>query len=183
MEYFDVIDDNGLKTGKTVDRETAHRCGIRHLTAHVWVVRYISGKPQILLQKRCMTKDSFPGCLDTSSAGHIPAGDSPRHSAVRELKEELGIEADEKDLEYIGSFENRYSMEFHGKPFNDNELSWVYLLHKDIQTDHLKLQKEEVESVEWQDYETVYQACCSHDPRYCVPLRGLKVIGKRLGFE
>ena len=94
MEIFDVVDEEGRPTGETVSRQEAHEKGIRHRTAHIWVIRREPGKGgiQILLQKRAMDKDSFPGQYDTSSAGHIHAGDEPRISAVRELQEELGIE-------------------------------------------------------------------------------------------
>ena len=40
-----------------------------------------------------MEKESFPGLYDTSSAGHIRAGDEPLPSALRELREELHIAA------------------------------------------------------------------------------------------
>lgn len=92
MEYFDIVDMNGVPTGKTVERKTAHRKGIMHRTSHVWLIRMKDSRPQILLQKRCAIKDSFPGCYDISSAGHIPAGCDFKESAVRELKEELGID-------------------------------------------------------------------------------------------
>ena len=39
MEYLDIVDENGNSTGETVSREIAHRDGIRHRTAHVWIVR------------------------------------------------------------------------------------------------------------------------------------------------
>ena len=68
MEYFDIVDENGIPTGETVEREKAHESGIRHRTAHVWIVRKVKGRTQILLQKRCKSKDSFPGCYDISSA-------------------------------------------------------------------------------------------------------------------
>ena len=74
MEYFDVVDEAGQPTGKTVSRENAHTYGILHRTAHVWIVRQADARLQVLLQKRSMEKDSFPGLYDTSSAGHIPAG-------------------------------------------------------------------------------------------------------------
>ena len=92
MEYLDIVDESGQPIGKTVSRDQAHRDGIRHRTAHVWVIRRDGSRFDILLQKRCRNKDSFPGMYDTSSAGHIPAGDEPLVSAIRELKEELGIE-------------------------------------------------------------------------------------------
>ena len=35
MELFDICDENGIPTGKTVERSRAHREGIRHRTAHI----------------------------------------------------------------------------------------------------------------------------------------------------
>ena len=103
-EYFDIVDDNGMPTGEIISRNTAHKDGIQHRTAHVWIIKEKPGGYDILLQKRSMNKDSFPGQYDTSSAGHIPAGDEPSESALRELKEELGIDAEPEDLHYAGSF-------------------------------------------------------------------------------
>ena len=90
MEIFDVIDKDGNPTGETVTRERAHAEGIPHRTAHIWILRKKEGRIQVLLQKRSKNKDSFPGMFDTSSAGHIQAGDEPLESALRELEEELG---------------------------------------------------------------------------------------------
>ena len=61
MEYLDIVDRDGNPTGETVSRETAHRDGIRHRTAHVWIVRRTGNGWEILLQKRSMEKESFPG--------------------------------------------------------------------------------------------------------------------------
>ena len=92
-EIFDIIDTQGNPTGETVTREKAHAEGIPHRTAHIWIIREKYGRTEVLLQKRSMNKDSFPGKFDTSSAGHIQAGDEPLESALRELGEELGIQA------------------------------------------------------------------------------------------
>ena len=102
MEILDIVDDNGIPTGKTVERKTAHREGIQHRTAHLWIARKKCGNIELLLQKRCMEKDSFPGCYDISSAGHIPAGMDYVPSALRELREELGVTAKEEDLIFCG---------------------------------------------------------------------------------
>ena len=101
-EILDIIDKNGNLTGETVDREYAHLNGIWHRTSHLWLVRKPNDTVQILLQKRSEDKSSFPGCYDISSAGHIPAGVDFRESAIRELKEELGIDASESDLIFCG---------------------------------------------------------------------------------
>ena len=92
-EYLDIVDENGQPTGEIIERSAAHREGIPHRTSHLWLVRELDNQIQILLQKRAMTK-SFPGCYDISSAGHIPAGQDYIPSAVRELKEELGLSVD-----------------------------------------------------------------------------------------
>ena len=93
MEYFDICDENGRPLGETVSRAEAHRRGIRHRTAHIWIIRLVQGRYEVLLQQRSLQKDSFPGLFDTSSAGHVPAGQEPLPSALRELKEELGLAA------------------------------------------------------------------------------------------
>ena len=71
MELFDIVDEKGIPTGETIERTQAHEKGVRHRTAHIWIVREQNGKAQLLLQKRSAEKDSFPGQFDTSSAGQI----------------------------------------------------------------------------------------------------------------
>lgn len=99
MELFDICDEQGNPTGDTVERSEAHAKGICHRTAHIWIAKQENGRYKVLLQKRSMDKDSFPGRYDTSSAGHIQAGDEPMESALRELGEELGIKAEAADLD------------------------------------------------------------------------------------
>ena len=84
MEMLDIVDENGIPTGQTVERILAHTEGIRHRTSHVWIAREKDGGIQILLQKRSDSKDSYPGCYDISSAGHIPAGQDFIPSALRD---------------------------------------------------------------------------------------------------
>ena len=39
MELLDIVDENGIPTGKTIERKIAHSEGIRLRTAHVWIIR------------------------------------------------------------------------------------------------------------------------------------------------
>jgi isopentenyldiphosphate isomerase len=176
LEIFDVVDENGNPVGETVERGRAHAEGIRHRTAHIWIIREKDGRVQVLLQKRSAEKDSFPGRFDTSSAGHIQAGDEPRESALRELKEELGIEAEKQDLDFAGTFRIQYDLEFHGKPFRDNEVAFVYVYRKNVDETRLVLQTEELECTEWFDLKETYRACLARDQKFCVPIGGLKVL-------
>ena len=176
MELFDVIDSKGNPAGQIVSREKAHAEGIPHRTAHIWIIRKKEGKVQILLQKRSQNKDSFPGKFDTSSAGHIQVGDEPLESALRELKEELGIHAEPADLQFAGKFPISFAREFHGKIFRDEEIAFVYIYDHPVEINHLTLQKEEVEEVQWFDLEETYQQCSQHRDKFCVPLGGLQLV-------
>ena len=176
MEYLDIVDENGIPTGETIARSIAHRDGILHRTAHVWVVRPSDKGYDILLQKRSMEKESFPGLYDTSSAGHIPAGEEPVPSALRELQEELGIEASADQLQYAGTFRIRYEKEFHGHMFRDNEVTSVYVYDKSVNIQELTLQESEVSEVRWFDLDEVWNEIHRSRERFCVPTAGLNVL-------
>lgn len=153
MEILDIVDENGVPTGEMVERERAHRDGIRHRTSHVWLLRKREGRVQVLLQKRSEKKDSYPDCYDISSAGHIPAGVGFVPSALRELEEELGVTAAAEELIFCGQRNFTFQDEFHGKPFRDHQVSNVYVLWLDREEGQFLLQKEEVAEVRWYDYE------------------------------
>ncbi|MBQ9198024.1 MAG: NUDIX domain-containing protein [Clostridia bacterium] len=175
MEYFDIVDETGQPTGETVSRKEAHEKGILHRTAHVWIVKQTAGKTEILLQKRSEEKDSFPGMYDTSSAGHIPAGDEPLASALRELREELGVTAQADDLQYAGTFRIQYEKVFHDRLFRDNEVTRVYVYTKPAAA--FTLQESEVSEVRWFDLDEVWNEICAGDRhRFCVPKEGLSVL-------
>ena len=152
MEWLDIVDENGNPTGETTERAYAHRNGIRHRTAHVWLFRRHKRKTEILLQKRSDDKDSFPGCFDISSAGHIPAGVDYIPSAIRELKEELGVTVSEEQLQECGI--RRVSADdcFHGIPYHDRQVSKVYMIWYTEEMGSFKLQEEEVSEVCWMEF-------------------------------
>ena len=176
MEYFDVCDGQGAPTGEVVSREEAHRLGIRHRTAHVWVARRREGRWEVLLQKRSADKDSFPGKYDTSSAGHIRAGDEPLSSALRELEEELGIRARPEELQFAGTFDIRYEKAFRGRLFRDNELAHVFVYDRPVDAAALALQAEEVERVDWFDLETLWRDAPGRRDIFCVPMEGVAAL-------
>ena len=177
MEIFDVVDESGEPTGETVDRETAHLEGIRHRTSHLWLLRKKEGKTEILLQKRAMTK-SFPGCYDISSAGHIPAGDGFRESAVRELEEELGITAKETDLIYCGDKYIIWDDVFFGKPYHDRQYTRIFMLWTDADEEDFTLQKEEVDSVLWMDFENCIDGVKENTFSNCIDSEELMMVWK-----
>ena len=176
MELLDVVDENGLPTGAVVPREKAHTEGIRHRTSHVWLVRERNEKWEILLQKRCQTKDSWPGCYDISSAGHIPAGVDFIPSALRELREELGVDAVPEELILCGNRRAQADGVFHGHPFHDREYARVFALWRDQDEGDFMLQKEEIDSVRWMELDTCMEAVKTGTIPNCIYPEELEMV-------
>lgn len=170
MEYFDLRNPDGSVTGEIKERSAVHRDGDLHGASHVWIARKHpeTGKIELLLQKRSENKDSYPGCLDISAAGHLGAGDEYLPCAIRELEEELGIRADAKDLQFLFMYHCDVEEVFHGSLFKNREISAVYLYSKPVEADKLMLQREEVESVCWVDLEECRRQVKAGNPAYCL---------------
>lgn len=184
MELFDVLDEDGKKTGVVRERSLVHMDGVPHGTAHIWVVREHEDKTyDLLLQKRSQGKDSYPGCYDISSAGHVQAGDDFLPSAIRELKEELGIEAGEGDLEFAGYHKGYMEEIFYGRMFKDSEVSAVYVYRKPVDADRLMLQREEVENVMWMELRECVEAVRHQRIPNCIYLDELEMIERYLCRE
>lgn len=87
-EIFDVVDEND----EVVEQRTrgeVHRLGLRHRAVHVLV---FSKRGDVFLQQRSHLKDVSPMAWDSSAAGHLDSGESFAAAAVRELREELGVD-------------------------------------------------------------------------------------------
>ena len=187
-EMLDIVDENGVPTGQSVPRTTAHAEGLRHRTSHVWIVRRKNGRVQVLLQMRCAAKDSYPGCYDISSAGHIPAGAEFVGSALRELREELGVTAAPADLHECGLRRFRFEAEFHGHALKANLVRKVFCLWLDREAEEFAVQKSEIDYVKWFDLDEAIRAVEAIGAKYGIGRDmhiGDTIIGikGRVGFE
>lgn len=88
-EIFDVVNERDEVVGQRTRREV-HQLGLLHRAVHVLVFNRVG---QVFLQKRSMKKDCSPGAWDSSASGHLDSGEDYDACAVRELKEEIGLEA------------------------------------------------------------------------------------------
>ncbi len=88
-EELDIVDADNLVIA-TAEREEAHDKLLRHRAIQVFV---LNKKGEIFMQKRSKTKDCFSSLFECSASGHVNAGETASHAALRELKEELGIAA------------------------------------------------------------------------------------------
>ena len=179
-ELLDAVDQAGEPTGDLVARTVAHSLGIRHRTTHLWILRRRAGRVEVLLQKRSEEKDSFPGCYDISSAGHIPAGVDYVTSGLRELREELGLTALPEELILCGARTFTFKRSFHRRVFHDCQVSRVYALWRDLEPGDCRLQGEEVSEVRWFDYETLPELIRSHGIKSCIYLEELEMLRRAI---
>jgi isopentenyldiphosphate isomerase len=144
VEYLDILDDKGNKTGKIASREEAHKLGLWHKAVHIW---FINSQNEILLQLRSMKKESSPGKWDISVAGHVPAGEDDISGAIRETEEEIGLSLRPEDFEFIGNVKQEST-----RPeinFINKEINPVFIVRKDLDISKLKIQKEEVDELKY----------------------------------
>lgn len=180
IEFLDVVDENGKPTGAIVEREYAHQKGIWHRTSHVWIVRKCMDKIQILVQQRARNKSSFPLCFDISSAGHIPTGSGFIESAIRECQEELGISLEACDLHECGLRTVVWDDSFFEKTFHDRQISKVFVVNKDLSIGQFKVQKEELDHVEWFDLEELMKAVRDNSIIHCIALEELNMVANTI---
>jgi isopentenyldiphosphate isomerase len=87
-EIFDVVNERDEVIGQE-RRAEVHRLGLRHRAVHILL---FNGRGELFLQKRSMSKDTWPGRWDSSASGHLDSGEDYEACAVREVREELGRE-------------------------------------------------------------------------------------------
>jgi isopentenyl-diphosphate delta-isomerase len=142
MELLDVLAPDGAFTGITKPKRDVHRDGDWHRASHVW----IHSPAGVLLQRRALCKESWPGLWDISVAGHVSSGESAVDAAIRETREEIGLTVVASDLHHLGTL--RYQCVLRDD-FIENEFHEVYLLRRALDLSALTLDAEEVAEVRW----------------------------------
>ena len=127
VEKVDVYNRNKEKTGKIIYREKGASLNrdefIISITA--WIVNS-TGK--ILMTQRRLDKDK--GGMWEPTTGLIQSGETSTNGALRELKEEIGIELNVEDIKLVQEFvEEITDLNF----FRD-----IYLVNKEIPLEQIK---------------------------------------------
>ena len=131
QEKWDLYDQQGRKTGKTIQAGETVPQGYCLYCVGIWV---IDSEKKILLTKRSSQKRYAPGKWE-NTGGHMISGETSRHAIVRELKEETGIQIEEDELIELG--DNHI-----GQFLGDN-----YAVFKDVSLEDVRLEEGETEDV------------------------------------
>lgn len=130
MDIIDLYDMDKIPTGKTATH--AHH-GDYRLVIHMCV--FFGDK--MLIQRRSQGCHKWAGLWDVTLSGCAIAGERGRDAAMREFREELGLDID------LTGVRPALTVSF-GSGFDE-----VFLVEKDIDISEISLQKEEVTDVRW----------------------------------
>lgn len=97
LEMLEIVDENdnviGVKT-----RGEIHKKGLLHREIHIW---FITSNGEMVFQHRAKDKDTYPDKLDATVGGHVEPGMSYEETAIKECKEETGIDIDLSKLVFL----------------------------------------------------------------------------------
>ena len=131
MEYWDLMDRTGRRTGQKHLRGEPLPPDLRHVVVSIWAV---SREGKLLTTLRAAEKESWPGVWE-NTGGSVLAGECPEEAAVRELYEETGLRVTADELVYLQTFWTRQSMHI------------VYLAQ--VAAQPIRLQAGETEDAKW----------------------------------
>lgn len=137
MELWDVLDEKGNKTGKTVERGQVMEQDEYHLLINVWI-RNKNG--EYLITKRAPIKKVLPNMWETTCGAAITGEDS-LETVLREVREEIGVQLSPQNGKFI----------FRIKRHSDNisEFVDVWLFEEEIDINKIVYQPEEVCGAKW----------------------------------
>ena len=141
-ELLDILTSDGKSTGKTALKSEIHKKGLYHATIHVW---FYTDDKKVLLQKRASVKKVFPNLWDVSVAGHIGAGEQIEMAAIREVKEEIGIDISITNLIKIGLRKDEI---VHPNGILDNEFKHIFMCKLTTSISELIMQEGEVDDLQ-----------------------------------
>lgn len=151
MELLDIYDYNNKLVDKGIDRKKVHEKGMWHRES---VVIVMNEKKQILLQKRSYQRHNYPGKWGLI-AGHVFSGDNPKKTAVRELKEEIGLKILPTDLKFLKIYIKNTK--------SNKAFIYIYLLITNIKENEFNIQKEELTEVKYYNIDTLIKRIKEND--------------------
>lgn len=152
MELLQVVDQEGNFTGEILDKEEIHDKNLLHNEVGVFV---INDKNQVLLQRRSPNKryDANKWAL---CAGHVDAYESLEDAAIREIKEEIGIDVSKQDLHKYG--EKSVSLKE-----SNSHITYLYYIKTNLAEEDFVIQQEELSEVKWFDIDEVIEMIVNKD--------------------
>ena len=150
MELLDIVDEQGNFTGQVMEREKAHDLNLLHWEIAVF---FVNDNKELLLQTRSPNKRFSPNKWGLC-AGHVDSGETPEKTALREIKEELGIKLSPGDLRIL---EERDVLKLES---NSRLTRMYYVIYN---KNDFTIQTEELSEVKWFNIDDVIDRIKNND--------------------
>lgn len=108
-EILPLVDETGRVVGKASRADVHGNPRLLHPVVHLHI---FDKQGRLLLQRRSLKKDLFPGFWDTAVGGHLSWGEDNFLALRRECQEELGINPTEASFCYSYILRNTYESEY-----------------------------------------------------------------------
>ena len=142
-EQFEVLDEQGHKTGQILDRETVHQQQLWHEVANVWI---INSRGEVLLQLRGPKVDLNPDVWDVAVGTHVMPGEDPAVAAQRSVQAELGVTLTPENIKHLFNLQS-------ANPLPDGRfhkvLGHVFLVKRDIDLNDFTFDHDKIAQLQW----------------------------------
>lgn len=132
IEYWDVYDKNRVFQNRTVARGLPFKEGEYYVCCEIW---FTNSNGEMLITQRNPNKKA--GGLWEFIGGGVLAGETTSKAAVREVKEEIGIDITENELNYIYEYKHK------------NYFMDIYSVNKDFDVSNIELDENETVNAKW----------------------------------
>lgn len=123
IEMLEVVNENDEVIGLE-SRSAIHEQGLLHREIHIW---FITPNGEIVFQHRAKDKDTYPDKLDATVGGHVEPGMSYEETAIKECKEETGLDIDRTKLVFLRKMRKLSRDSSTGKINNTIRSQYAYL--------------------------------------------------------
>jgi isopentenyldiphosphate isomerase len=128
QEMLEVVDQNDVVIGLE-SRRVIHEQGLLHREIHIWFMTPIR---EIIFQHRAKDKDTYPDKLDATVGGHVEPKMSYDETAIKECKEETGIDIDLSKLKLVKKIFRKSFDEVTKLTNNTIRSQYVYLFEGNV---------------------------------------------------
>ena len=125
MEIWDLYTAERALTGESHVRGEELPEGRYHLVVHVWIT---DGNGKYLISKRAANRPTYP-LMWECVGGSVLKGESSAEGAIREAKEEVGVDLEAENGRVVYTKTRGY---INGKKFNDIMDVWLFRYEGDV---------------------------------------------------
>ena len=146
-EYWDLYNRERIKIDGIHERGQPLAEGTYHIVVNVWI---INSKNEVLITQRHPQKKLWGGLWECSASGAVIAGEDSLQGALRETKEEIGIDLSPSEAMLIETI------------FRKDNIRDTFLFRKDIRIEDLTFHPDEVINARWVS-KLEYDNLCEND--------------------